>query len=159
MAEYKCPKCGKIYKRKGKYFNQHVEKCMGEKSSVSISSKRKPPLQSNDIAFILKKIENIEFRLEKLESQFKLTNKNHLFNSKIGNENIFFDIIREKVNFLSKKMLGIPKVRLKDLFEEIKKEYHISKEEFSDYLIKLNSLNKIQLEPGMDSNGFSIIGL
>jgi len=34
MSNLKCPKCGKLYKRGGFYYEQHVERCDGEKQHI-----------------------------------------------------------------------------------------------------------------------------
>jgi len=53
-------------------------------------------------------------------------------------------------------MLGMDSVYLKDLFDELNKDNYITFDKFSEYLIRLNNLNRIQLESGMSSDEFSI---
>ena len=66
------------------------------------------------------------------------------------------DIVNQKVLELSQNSLGIHKVLLKDLFKDIKKDYEISRDMFSNFLIKLNNINKVQLESGTSVDDFSI---
>jgi len=64
MVIYKCPKCGKSYKTKGKYYQDHVKSCTG-KASGSISKS-----QTTTVIFNTQ-LENIEKRLTSLESNIK----------------------------------------------------------------------------------------
>ena len=43
-----------------------------------------------------------------------------------------------------------------DLFDELNKNNYLTFDKFSEYLIRLNNLNRIQLESGMSSDEFSI---
>ncbi len=153
---FKCPKCGKAYKTQGAYYKKHIESCTGKiqpsKPKKKISSKIKAQTSSS----IIKRLEKIENRLYMLEQDFKgiRTSRNNKF--KIENEKTLFDIIYQKIQELSKKMLGIQKVLLRDLYNEINKEYYISIENFSKFLMKLNNANKIQLESGTSEEDFSI---
>lgn len=104
----------------------------------------------------MKRLDSIENRLYKLEQDFRVLKLGKVVKSEIQNENQFLEIINQKVNELSQKMLGIQKLHLKDLYEVINKDYNISKDNFSKYLIKLYNRNKIQLEAGMSSDNFSI---
>ena len=102
---------------------------------------------------ISERLHNIENRLQHLETifvNFKPTK------SQIKNEDVLLEVINQKIHSLSKHMLGMDKVYLKDLFDELNKDYYISFDKFSEYLIRLNNLNRIQLESGMSSDEFSI---
>ena len=102
---------------------------------------------------ILQRLNSIESRLKYLETtlvNFTPTK------SQIKNKDELLDVINQKIHSLSKRMLGIDKVYLKDLFDELNKDNYITFDKFSEYLVKLNNLNRIQLEPGMSSNEFNI---
>lgn len=156
MVELKCPKCGKVYQRGGFYYEKHVQSCKGEKppkkTKITKTKLEKVETSTN----ILKRLDSIEYRLSKLEQEFKRFNSGKAIKTEIPNEDQFLAIINQKVLELSQKMLGIQKVRLKDLYLEVLKDYNISKNEFSGYLLKLNHNNKVQLEPGMSADDFFI---
>ena len=76
--------------------------------------------------------------------------------SQIKSEDNLLEVIIQKVSSLSKHMLGMDSVYLKDLFDELNKDNYITFDKFSEYLIRLNNLNRIQLESGMSSDEFSI---
>jgi len=153
---FKCPKCGKPYKTQGKYYQKHIESCTGKiqpsKAKKKIGSTKKAKASSS----IINRLENIENRLIILEQGFKGIKSGHKSKFKIENEKTLLDIIYQKIQELSKKMLGIRKVLLRDLYNEINKEYYISIENFSKFLMKLNNANKIQLESGTSEEDFSI---
>jgi len=104
----------------------------------------------------MERLGNIENRLYKLEQDFRVLKLGKAAKSEIQNEEQFLEIIYQKIHELSQKMLGIQKVQLKDLYKVIIKDFNISKDNFSKYLIRLNNRNKIQLEAGMSSDDFSI---
>ncbi|MFX1296305.1 MAG: hypothetical protein ACFFD2_15820 [Promethearchaeota archaeon] len=104
----------------------------------------------------MKRLDLIENRLYQLEQDFRVLKLGKTAKSEIQNEDQFLEIINQKVHELSRKMLGIQKVHLKDLYKVINKDYNISKDNFSQYLIRLYNKNKIQLEAGMSSDKFSI---
>ena len=140
-----------MYKRGGKYYDDHVKSCQG-KASKAI---KKPKIikTRGETREILGRLSNIENRLHSLETilvNLKPTK------SQIKNEDDLLGIINQKVSSLSKHMLGMDKVYLKDLFDELNKDNYITYDKFSEYLIRLNNLNRIQLESGMSSDEFSI---
>jgi len=102
---------------------------------------------------ISERLSNIENRLQYLETIFVNFKP---AKSQIKNEDVLFEVINQKIHSLSKHMLGMDKVYLKDLFDELNKDNYISFDKFSEYLIRLNNLNQIQLESGMSSDEFSI---
>jgi len=151
MPVLECPKCGKVYKRGGKYYDDHVKSCKGKAGKVI----KKPKIMKTRVETveILERLGNIENRLQNLETIFvNLTPTK----SKIKNEDDLLEIINQKIHSLSKQMLGMDKVYLKDLFDELNKDNYITFDKFSEYLIRLNNLNRIQLESGMSSDEFSI---
>ncbi len=151
---FKCPKCGKTYKTQGTYYKKHIESCTGkiQPSKTKISSTKNAEISRT----IIKRLENIESRLNMLEQDIKGIKSGHKSKFKIKNEKTLLDIIYQKIQELSKKMLGIRKVLLRDLYNEINKDYYISIENFSKFLMKLNNANKIQLESGTSEEDFSI---
>ena len=153
---YKCPKCGKPYKTQGAYYKKHIESCTGKiltsKKKKKISSSKKVEISS----IIIKRLDNIENRLKILEQNYKKTKLSIKGKFKIENEKTLLEIIYQKIQELSKKMLGYQKLLLKDLYDEINKEYYISIDDFSNYLMKLYNANRIQLEAGTSSEDFSI---
>ncbi|MFX0073461.1 MAG: hypothetical protein ACFFAO_20475 [Candidatus Hermodarchaeota archaeon] len=156
IAVYKCPKCGKQYKNKGAYYQKHIESCAGKQMAIKTKKKVISPKSTQASLNIIKRLEKIEHRIDYLEQDLLKLKLNRKSKSEINNEKRFFEIINQKINELSKKNLGIQKVLLSDLFEEINKQYYISLENFSKYLIKLNNLNKIQLESGFSADNFSV---
>ncbi|MEE9378378.1 MAG: hypothetical protein V3V33_10120 [Candidatus Lokiarchaeia archaeon] len=104
----------------------------------------------------MERLDNIENRIYKLEQDFRVLKLGKAVKSEIKSEDQLLEIVNQKVHELSQKTLGIQKVRLKDLYMVINKDYNISRDNFSKYLIKLYNRNKIQLEAGMSSDDFSI---
>lgn len=156
MPDYKCPKCGKVYKRSGTYYEKHIESCTGKKPTIKAKKAAIKPKKIKESISISKRLEIIEYRLDKLEKDFRENKLMQGGKSGIPNDVQFLGIITQKIQELSQKMLGIQKVLLKDLYEEIIKDYNISLDEFSGYLLKLNHNNKVQLEPGMSTDDFFI---
>ena len=74
----------------------------------------------------------------------------------IKHEDDLLEVINQKIHVLSKRMLGMDKVYLKDLYDELNKDNYITFDKFSEFLIRLNNLNRIQLESGTSSDKFSI---
>ena len=108
---------------------------------------------SGDTAEILDRLSSIENRLHHLESTFGNLKPTK---SQIRSENDLLEVINQKIHSLSKRMLGMDKVYLKDLFDELNKDNYITFDKFSEYLIRLNNLNRVQLESGKSSDKFSI---
>jgi len=156
MPGYKCPKCGKEYKNKGLYYQRHIESCTGEQIITKTKKESISTKGTKSSTNIIKRLEKVEYRLDYLEQNLLKLKSNRINKSEIDNEKRFFEIIYQKINELSKKNLGIQKVLLSDLFEEINKEYYISMRNFSKYLIILNNINRIQLESGFSANDFSV---
>jgi hypothetical protein len=140
-----------VYKKGGKYYNDHIKSCKG-KTSIEIK-KPKIAKTSTDTIEILTRLNNIENRLQSLERFY--TNLKPT-KSQIRSEDDLLEMINQKIHSLSKRMLGMDKVYLKDLFDELNKDNYITFDKFSEYLIRLNNLNRIQLESGMSSDEFSI---
>ena len=153
---YKCPKCGKSYKTQGAYYKKHIESCTGKIQPSKPKKKYISNVKAQTSSSIIERLESIENRLYMIEQDFKGIKSGHKRKFKIENEKTLLDIIYQKIQQLSKKMLGIRKVLLRDLYNEINKEYYISLEDFSKFLMKLNSANKIQLESGTSEEDFSI---
>jgi len=156
MPVYECPKCGKVYQRRGIYYERHIESCTGKKPTIRTIKTVIKPKKIEKSSVISKRLEMIEYRLDKLEKDFRETKLMQGSKSEIRNDDQFLGIITQKIQEVSQKMLGIQKVLLKDLYEEIIKDYNISLDEFSGYLLKLNHNNKVQLEPGMSADDFFI---
>lgn len=153
---YKCPKCGKPYKTKGVYYQRHIESCTGKKQLIKTKRTVTKSIKIEESGEIIKRLDLIENRLHRLERNFNELKLGQAIRSEIHNEDQFLEIINQKVLKLSQKSLGIQKVLLKDLFKDIKKDYDISRSMFSNFLIKLNNINKVQLEPGTSGDNFSI---
>jgi uncharacterized coiled-coil DUF342 family protein len=153
---YECPKCGKTYKTKGVYYQRHIDSCTGKKPLKKTKRTITKPIKIEESGEIIKRLAIIESRLNRLEQNFNELKLGQVVRSEIHNEAQFLEIINQKVLELSQKSLGIQKVLLKDLFKDIKKDYDISRNMFSNFLIKLNNMNKIQLEPGTSMDDFSI---
>ena len=153
---YKCPKCGKPYKTKGAYYQRHIDSCTGKKQLKKTKSTITKSTKIEGSGEIIKRLNIIENRLNRLERNFTELKLGQVIRSEIHNEGQFLEIINHKVLELSQKSLGIQKVLLNDLFKEIKKDYDISRDMFSDFLIKLNNNNKVQLESGTSVDDFSI---
>jgi len=153
---YECPKCGKTYKTKGVYYQRHIDSCTGKKPLKKTKRTITKSIKIEESGEIIKRLALIENRMNKLERNFNELKLGQVVRSEIHNEAQFLEIINQKVLELSQKSLGIQKVLLKDLFKEIKKDYDISRNMFSNFLIKLNNDNKVQLEPGTSMDDFSI---
>ena len=153
---YKCPKCGKTYKTKGVYYQRHIDSCTGKKPLKKTKRTITKTIKIEESGEIIKRLAIIENRLSRLERNFNELKLGQVVRSEIHNEAQFLEIINQKVLELSQKSLGIQKVLLKDLFKGIKKDYDISRNMFSNFLIKLNNVNKVQLEPGPSTDDFSI---
>ena len=153
---YKCPKCGKSYKSKGVYYQRHIESCTGEKPLKKTKRTVTKSIKIEESREIIKRFDIIENRLNRLERNFNELKLGQVIKSEIHNKGQFLEIVNQKVLELSQKSLGIQKVLLNDLFREIKKDYDISRNMFSDFLIKLNNINKVQLESGTSADDFSI---
>ena len=153
---YECPKCGKTYKTKGVYYQRHIDGCTGKKPLKKAKRTITKSIKIEESGEIIKRLAIIENRLNKLERNFNELKLGQVIRSEIHNEAQFLEIINQKVLELSQKSLGIQKVLLKDLFKDIRKDYDISRDMFSNFLIRLNNINKVQLEPGPSKNDFSI---
>ena len=153
---YKCPKCGKPYKTKGVYYQRHIDSCTGKKPLKKAKRTITKSIKIEGSGKIIKRLAIIENRLNMLERNFNELKLGQVIRSEIHNEGQFLEIVNQKVLELSQKSLGIQKVLLKDLFKDIKKDYDISRNMFSNFLIKLNNVNKVQLEPGPSTDDFSI---
>ena len=153
---YKCPKCGKSYKTKGVYYQRHIDSCTGKQPLKKTKRAITKSIKIEESGEVIKRLDIIENRLSMLERNFNELKLGQVIRSEIHNEAQFLEIVNQKVLELSQKSLGIQKVLLKDLFKEIKKDYDISRDMFSNFLIKLNNINKVQLESGTCVDDFSI---
>ena len=156
MVNLKCPKCGKIYKRTGVYYENHVKSCQGKIVRKKKSQRVKKPLSTEITGDIVNRLNLIENRLSTIEQEFRGFKLKQGKKPEIKSDSELLNIVTSKIQELSQKMMGIQKVLLKDLYEEICKEYHISKDNYSKSLIRLYNSNKIQLEPGMSNTDFSV---
>ena len=156
MVKLVCPKCGKVYQRGGAYYEKHIQSCTGKKPLRKTKTSVIKPKQIEVSPNILKRLDSIENRLIRLEQDFIVLKLGKAAKSEIQSEDQLLEIVNQKIQGLSQKTLGIQKVLLKDLYEIVNKDYNISKDDFSKYLIKLYNRNKIQLEAGMSSDKFSI---
>jgi RecG-like helicase len=114
-----------------------------------------------DLKRFLDKINSLERRVEKLEEQLlDSTNETipaaSIENPYIRNEELLYDIVREKINDMFKGKQKIQKVSINDLYEHIIKEYSITKEIFCEYMLMLHNRKKIQLEPGVVDEGINV---
>lgn len=156
MANLECPKCGKIYKRAGVYYENHVKSCQGKDIRKKKIQRVIKPTSTKISGKIENRLELIETRLRKIEQEFREFKLKQGKRPRIKSDSELLNIISSKIQELSQKMMGIQKVLLKDLYEEISKEYHISKDNYSKSLIRLYNSNKIQLESGMSNSDFSV---
>ena len=156
MADLECPKCGKIYKRAGVYYENHVKGCQGKGKKKKKIQRVINPTSTEFSGKIEFRLELIENRLGKIEQEFKNFKLKQKKKPNIKSDRELLNIVSSKIQELSQKMMGIQKVLLKDLYEEISEEYHISKDNYSKSLIRLYNSNKIQLEPGMSNSDFSV---
>ena len=119
-------------------------------------------LESN-IDKIFKRMENIERRLESIEKSKIKTSLNgkklitsildHPF---IRNEDMLLDIMKEKMEEMATRSPNIQNVFIADMYRQIIKDYSITREIFTEYLLMLFRGNKIQLEPGRTERGFTV---
>ncbi|MFX0082581.1 MAG: hypothetical protein ACFE94_12605 [Candidatus Hodarchaeota archaeon] len=151
-----CPKCGKVYQRGGIYYQNHIKSCTGNVPLKKTKSTSIKPKKVEISSTILKRLDSIENRLYNLEQGFRALKLTRTVKSDIKSEDQLLEIVNQKIQELSQKTLGIQKVLLRDLYEIISKDYNISIDNFSEYLIRLYNRNKIQLEAGMSSDKFSI---
>jgi len=145
-----------VYHRGGTYYEKHIKSCTGKKSLKKTKTSVFKPKKVGVSITILKRLDLIESRLYQLEQDFRVLKLGKAVKSEIRSEDQLLEIVNQKVLELSQKTLGIKKVLLKDLYKIINKDYNISKDNFSKYLIKLYNRNKIQLEAGISSDKFSI---
>ena len=114
----------------------------------------------NDIAQFSSRLDNFEIRLKRLETNMikekESPTKLAISKPRIEDQNVFSQILRERVQDLSKKRFGSKKIPIKELYDDLSKSYDINKETFSDILLNLYNKEKIQLEPGTMDNDFSI---
>jgi len=119
-------------------------------------------LESN-IDKIFQRMEIIEQRLESIEKSKVRTSVNgkklissilnHPF---IRNGDMLLDIMKEKMEEMVTKSPNIQNVFIADLYRQIIKDYSITREIFTEYLLMLFHSNKIQLEPGRTDRGFTV---
>ena len=116
-----------------------------------------------DIEKIFERIADIEQKIEKLETSkpVKLTGGKKLITSMLNhpfirNEDTLLDIMREKIEELKAHSPSLQNIFIADLYRQIIKEYSITREIFSEYLLMLYRGGKIELEPGRTEKGFSI---
>lgn len=140
-------------------FNQQIS----IKPSIGVSDNYLKQIQT-DIRKIFEKLGNIENRLNKLEKEFpeKSINGEDLITSIsehpfIRNAEQLYDIIKKKINKMIKSRLGIQKVSINELYNQIIKDYSIAKEIFAEYLLMLFEEGKLQLETDFIGNGLSVI--
>ena len=119
-------------------------------------------LESN-IDKIFQRMENIEQRLESIEkSKVRTSVKGKKLISSIldhpfiRNGDMLLDIMKEKVEEMITKSPNIQNIFIADLYNQIIKDYSITREIFAEYLIMLFRNNKIQLEPGRTDRGFAV---
>ena len=112
---------------------------------------------------IFERMGNIERRLENIEKSKKNVSINgkklitsildHPF---IRNEEMLLEVMKEKVVEITTKSPNIQNVFIADLYRQIIKDYSITREIFTEYLLMLSHGNKIKLEPGRTERGFSV---
>lgn len=113
----------------------------------------------NDMRKVLSRLEKIENRLAQLETDSKRRKASDISYSEkrnLENEKMLKDIIIERISEISSNKLGIKKITLHELFESINQDYSVIISDFSNILLKLHNKHKIQLEPGLIDDGFSI---
>jgi hypothetical protein len=119
-------------------------------------------LEAN-IEKIFQRMENIEQRLESIEKSRVRTSVNgkklissildHPF---IRNGDMLLDVMKQKMEEMVTKSPNIQNVFIADLYRQIIKDYSITREIFTEYLLMLFHSNKIQLEPGRTDRGFAV---
>jgi hypothetical protein len=122
-------------------------------------------LQS-DFDSIIKRIEVIEQRLDNIDQIKHTKSKKSIDSMKllgslpdhpfIRNENLLFEVINEKIEEITEKWLGVREVSITDLYQQIVKDYSITKEIFAEYLLMLFRKRRIQLAPSLTERGFYI---
>jgi len=153
---FKCSKCGKVYKSKSSYYENHIKNCNGISISSKTKNKKVSSNKSDQINNVIIRLEKIEARLDNLEQNLTLITGKHTDKHTIKNEILFLELVKDKLRTYSTGTYGINVMPLKYLFTSIEKDYNISKEDFSKFLLKLNNNNKIQLEPATINDDFSI---
>jgi len=150
----KCKICGKDLKNpnskshiNSKYHQDKLNKIPTDNKSITGVTKDIKLVEQ--IELINKKLKVYDSRLENLEN-ILLKNKKSLIKTK----NELFDIIKQILPVISNQVLGI--ATIEDLLKRIKIDYDISEVGFRKGLLKLNSENKIQLEPGMSDISYSL---
>ena len=116
-----------------------------------------------DIGRVFDRIVRIEQRLEAIEAnsptktrggkKLITTMMNHPF---IRNEDTLLDILKEKIEELKSHSPSLQNMFIADIYRQIIKEYSITREIFSEYLLMLYRSGKIQLEPGRTDQGFAV---
>lgn len=119
-------------------------------------------IESN-IDKIFERMENIEQRLEKMERsktdkaiRGKKLISSILDHPFIRNKDMLLDVMKEKLEEMRTNSPNIQNVFIADLYRQIIKDYSITREIFSEYLLMLFRSNKIQLEPGRTERGFAV---
>jgi hypothetical protein len=119
-------------------------------------------IESN-IDKIFLRMENIEQRLESIEkSKVRTSIKGKKLISSIldhpfiRNGDMLLDVMKEKMEQMVTKSPNIQNVFIADLYNQIIKDYSITREIFSEYLLMLSHTKKIQLEPGRTDRGFAV---
>jgi nucleotidyltransferase/DNA polymerase involved in DNA repair len=114
-----------------------------------------------DIKLINSKLENFNIRLERIENKidrsYKKTSTTKTYKPKIHDRKVFSQVLRERVEYLSKNRFGSKTIPIKEVYDDLIKNYDINKSEFTELLLDLYNKEKIQLEPGTINDDFSII--
>lgn len=127
-------------------------------SVVNINRSLIHDIQSN-VNQIFIRLENIENRLANIEKEnYSLPKKSIKLRkgTKIEDVDLFSNIVKDAIDEISTGRFGINKISLKELFDSINKEYYITKDSFTRYLLDLHNRNKIQLESGLIGQDFYI---
>lgn len=160
-----CPKCGKIYKRDGKYWEEHLEKCTRKESKTSSKPKLIKTIKVKDFNKLFNRLDNFEKRLSILEQKFNKLDLNNIFSLKsqieitnlpINNDkklvNIIKDIIIKNSNLYSIK--GV--IPLEDLKANLSKKYNLIEKEFEEIILKLYRRELVDLQSGGTPNGYHL---
>ena len=117
----------------------------------------------SSIGKIFQRMENIEQRLESIEKSKKKPSvkgkkliSSILDHPFIRNQDTLLEIMKEKVEEMVTKSPNIQNIFIADLYRQIIKDYSITREIFTEYLLMLFQSNKIQLEPGRTERGFAV---
>jgi hypothetical protein len=120
----------------------------------------------SDLDSTIKHIEAIEQRLDDIEQIRLKTSKESIDSKKllgslpdhpfIRNENLLYEVICKKIEGITEKWLGVREVSITDLYQQIVKDYSITKEIFAEYLLMLFRKKKIQLASSLTESGFYI---